>query len=123
MDDNVTHENAVGFPRIATLIVSIGGLLMVLQGLIGIFFGSIYYGITIGVGVGISIFFIGIILIVFGVLVYSLAHWMVRDPGSHVAYAAGVIVVSLIALLFGGGYVLGSVLGIVGGIIGMVWRA
>ena len=59
-------------------------------------------------------------LIILGVIVYSSAYALTRSPGQHVVIGASIIVFSLLALFLGGGYIIGSVLGMIGGVIAIV---
>jgi hypothetical protein len=101
----------------------IGGSFIILQGLIAIFFSSIYYAIlTSSLGVGISVLFLGIMLVILGLIVYTSAYALIRVPERHVITGASIIIFSLLALLLGGGYIIGSVLGMIGGIIAIISR-
>ncbi len=98
----------------------IGGSIIILQGLIAIFFSSIYYAVVLSLGVGISVLFLGIMLVILGLIVYSSAYALTRSPDQHVVIGASIIIFSLLALFLGGGYIIGSTLGMIGGIIAII---
>ncbi|MGE5379355.1 MAG: hypothetical protein ACM3L5_00605 [Candidatus Saccharibacteria bacterium] len=111
------------YSRAGLYLSLIGGGLIILQGLIAVFFSSIYYAIiTSSLGVGISVVFLGIMLIILGIIVYSSAYGLTRAPDQHVLTGASIVIFSLLALFLGGGYIIGSVMGIIGGIIAIVSR-
>ena len=116
----VSYGSVGSYSRAAFFLSLLGGSLIILQGIIAIFFSSIYYAIILSLGVGITFVLLGIMLIILGLIVYSSAYALTRQPGSHVVIGASIIVFSVLALVLGGGYIIGSVLGIIGGIIAIV---
>jgi len=92
----------------------IGGVLILVEGLIIALAGPLIMVIAGDFGLGALLF--GIVVIVHGVIIMALALGLRSNPSAHVAYGAGIIVVSVLALvLAGGGFVIGSILGIIGG--------
>jgi hypothetical protein len=120
MTTQTTYEQRGSYSRAGFYLSVIGGSIIILQGLIAIFFSSIYYAIVISLGVGISILFLGIMLIILGVIVYSSAYALTRSPDQHVVIGASIIIFALLALVLGGGYIIGSTLAIIGGIIAII---
>jgi hypothetical protein len=116
----VSYRPAGSYSRTAFYLSLLGGGLIILQGIIAMFFSSIYYSFVLSLGVGITIFFLGIMLILLGLVVYGSAYALTREPQSHVLVGASIIIFSLLALVLGGGYIIGSVLGIIGGIIAII---
>lgn len=53
-----------------------------------------------------------------------LAAWRLNTrPAGHVAWGAAEIILSVLSLvLVGGGFILGTVMGLCGGVLAMVWR-
>jgi hypothetical protein len=121
MTTQSTYQQRASYSRAGFYLSVIGGSLIILQGLIVIFFSSIYYAIiTSSLGVGVSVLFLGIMLVILGLIVYSSAYALTRSPGQHVVVGASIIIFSLLALFLGGGYIIGSVLGMIGGIIAII---
>jgi hypothetical protein len=122
MTTQSTYEKRASYSRAGFYLSVIGGSIIILQGLIAIFFSSIYYAVVISLGVGISIVFLGIMLVILGLIVYSSAYALTRSPEQHVVIGASIIIFSLLALVLGGGYIIGSTLGIIGGIVAIISR-
>jgi hypothetical protein len=120
--EKVAYRSTGGYSRTGFYLSVIGGSIIILQGLIAIFFSSIYYAIVLSLGIGISIFFLGIMLVILGLIVYTSAYSLTRSPGQHVVIGASIIVFSTLALVLGGGYIIGSAMGILGGIIAIISR-
>jgi hypothetical protein len=120
--ERAAYRSRGSYSRAGFYLSVIGGSIIILQGLVAIFFSSIYYAIVLSLGVGISIFFLGIMLIILGLIVYTSAYSLTRSPDQHVIIGASIIVFSTLALVLGGGYIIGSVMGIVGGIVAIVSR-
>jgi hypothetical protein len=57
-----------------------------------------------------------------GVVVVLLAIGMFVSPDHHLGCGIGILVLSLISLVSGGGFFLGLILGLVGGILGIVFH-
>jgi hypothetical protein len=92
----------------------IGGVLILIEGIIIALAGPLIMVIGGDFGLGALIF--GVVVIIHGLIIMWLAFGLRSNPVRHVAYGAGIIVVSVLALvLAGGGFVLGSILGIIGG--------
>ncbi len=120
MPTKEAYKRSMSYSRTGFWLSMIGAGLIILQGLIAMFFSSIVFGVTFGNGVGISIFFLGIILVLLGVIVYSSTYALTRTPDEHVISGAAIFVFSLIALGLGGGYLVGSILGMIGGVVVIV---
>jgi hypothetical protein len=92
----------------------IGGVLVLIEGIIIAVAGPLIMVIGGNLGLGTLVF--GLFVVVLGLIIMWLAFGLRSNPVRHVAYGAGIIVVSVLALvLAGGGFVLGSILGIIGG--------
>jgi len=100
----------------------IGGILIVLASVFEIAVGAVIS--QVGFGVGGGTFFLsgllgvvaGVIVLVFGILVYV-------QPQHHVAYGAIILVFSIVSLLsFFGGFVVGFILGLVGGVLAIAHK-
>ncbi|MBI0583837.1 MAG: hypothetical protein ISF22_06365 [Methanomassiliicoccus sp.] len=93
----------------------IGGVLVLIEGLIIAISGPLISLAVVG-DLGLGVLLYGILVIILGLIMMWLAYGLRSRPASHVAYGAGIIIVSVIALvLAGGGFVIGSIMGIIGG--------
>jgi hypothetical protein len=92
----------------------IGGVLVLIEGIIIAAAGPLI--MVIGGNLGLGTLAFGLFVVVLGLIIMWLAFGLRVRPASHVAYGAGIIIVSVVALvLAGGGFIIGSLLGIIGG--------
>lgn len=110
------------FPKAAFFLVAIGGLLIFVEGLVSIFFRSLYWWYEIDFLAGLGQVVIGILLIIDGWIVAGGAITFLLRPKFAKAAAVSVILFSLLALLFGGGWYIGSIMGFIGAILAMMWK-
>lgn len=110
------------FPKAGFYLTALGGILMFFEGLAAIFFRSLYYGINVDFWAGLSNVIIGIILIIIASIISGAAVSLLVKPELRKAAGASIILFSLIGLLFGGGWVIGTVLGIIGGFLAIMWK-
>lgn len=112
--DVTTYPTRAGYAPWPFILSLIGGVLILIEGIFVAIAGPILA--TAGdLGLGTLIF--GIVILIFGLIVTWAAYSLRAEPARHVAYGAVIVVVSVLALvLAGGGFIIGSVLGIVGGI-------
>jgi Family of unknown function (DUF6114) len=116
-------------PTTAFVLSLVGGIFVLLGGLVGIFLGAIFGGIfsiipslgrTVGMlGLAIGGFgaFCGIMMIAGGFLMYMM-------PQRHAMWGAIVTVFSILSWVGAfGGFVIGFLLGLVGGILGIAWKS
>lgn len=79
-------------------------------------------------GAFIAIFFedVGFILmalgLIFGIIVLLGAFMMYARPDQHTIWGTIVLVFSLTSIVIGGGFILGLILGLIGGILAIVWK-
>ncbi|MDW5563989.1 MAG: hypothetical protein SA339_12275 [Methanomassiliicoccus sp.] len=96
------------------VLAMIGGILVLVEGVIIAVAGPLI--MIIGGTFGLGALLYGIFVAILGLIMMGLAVGLSRTPNSHVGYGAGIIIISVIALvLAGGGFVIGSILGIIGG--------
>ncbi len=96
----------------------IGGILIIIQGIVLAVLGTAYVTLANVGGVGALV--LGIIAIILGLILIGVAY---RFPAGHMVYGGLAVIISLIALfLTGGGFIIGSILGIVGGLWAMFVR-
>ncbi|MDW5564137.1 MAG: hypothetical protein SA339_13040 [Methanomassiliicoccus sp.] len=110
------------YPKAAFWLSAIGALLILVQGLMFIFVLSIWSTIEYGGWTGLANVVLGAIMILVAIIIGSAAATLVARPQYNVAEGSTIAFLSFLALFLGGGYVIGSVLGIIGGILAIVWR-
>jgi hypothetical protein len=110
------------YPRYAFWLSAIGGTMILIQGLMAIFFRSIVYAVAVDLLAGLEAVLIGLMLVIAALIIDSTAASLVYRPEYRTAAGAMIFVFSLISLFFGGGSLLGSVLGMVGGIMAVLWH-
>lgn len=112
------------YPKAAFYLASIGGVLMLVAGLFAIFFNALYLAIVWSIWAGLTSLIIGIGLIICSLFVSGGAASLVLKPEAHRSAGATIVIFSILALFMGFGWIwlFGSALGIIGGILAIVWR-
>ncbi len=108
------------FPTIGFYLSLVGALLILAQALAAMFFNSIYIAFVINLGAGIAIFFVGVLLLIDALIIGSSAYSLRAYPGQHVIAGGTIVLFAFLALFLGGGFIIGSVLGIIGGLLAMI---
>ncbi len=121
-----------GDKPIAAMVLSvIGGLLILVYGIINILVASAIGTLglgdipgldTLGLDLETLVRTIGVIGAVLGALVLILGIVMYMKPRSSTALGIIILILSLISIISGGGFLIGLVLGLVGGILGIVFK-
>ena len=105
-------------PTVAYVLSLIAGVLVVLNGLL-----LLGVGATLGIAVfggGLAFGLIGVLL---GIVIIYAAVRLNAQPTEHVSWGAVIIVFSVVSLvLVGGGFILGFILGLIGGILAIAWK-
>lgn len=81
-----------------------------------------YYGINVDIWAGLSMVIIGIILMIVASIISGAAITLLVKPDLRKTAGISIILFSLLGLLFGGGWFIGSVLGVIGGLLAIIWR-
>jgi hypothetical protein len=113
---------ANNYPKAGMYLAAIGGLLLLAEGIVCIFFRSLYYGINIDFLAGLGSVIIGILLVLDGLIVSGAALTLVMKPELRQAAGASIIIFSLLGLLLGGGWFIGSIMGFIGGLLAITWK-
>jgi hypothetical protein len=113
---------ANNYPKAGFYLAAFGGMLMFFEGLAAIFFRSIFYAIDEDIWAGLSWVLVGIILLFIGSIVAGAAVTLLLKPEMRKAAGASIIIFSLIGLIFGGGWIIGSALGVIGGLMAIIWK-
>jgi len=112
-------------PTAAFVVSLIGGIFILLGAIFMMVLSSILGSFAIGVGVGAAaslLIIYGAVGLIFAILVMVGAVMLWMKPHSHVAAGVIILLFSLFSLISGGGFIIGMILGIVGGILGIVWK-
>jgi hypothetical protein len=93
-------------------------------GMMGGYFGMMggYYGTMQGYGYGGWFHLLVVIGMVSGVAVLLGAFMLYNQPGKVQTWGAVVLAFSIVSFIGMGGFFLGAILGIVGGVLAIVWR-
>ncbi|MEM3403967.1 MAG: DUF6114 domain-containing protein [Nitrososphaeria archaeon] len=105
-------------PSVAFTLSLIGGIFVILMGLIIMAVGAVATFWIGGIGGVVGFFGVvcGVLMVVGAVMLYT-------NPEHHVAWGTAVIVFSFLSWIGAvGGLVIGFALGLVGGILGIIWR-
>lgn len=100
----------VTWPHIISLL---GGLLIIIEGMMVAFVSPLLA--TAG-SIGQDALLFGVVVIVQGLIIMWAAWGLRRSPFRHVVLGLVIVVLSMVSMLLaGGGFIIGSVLGIIGG--------
>ncbi|HZY69933.1 MAG TPA: DUF6114 domain-containing protein [Thermoplasmata archaeon] len=108
-------------PIAAFAVSLVGGLLVFIAGVFLAIAGSVASSAGL-YGAGSVLGGLGFLGILFGFIVVALGALLFRDPESHVGYGIAILVFSLLSIFGGGGFILGLILGVVGGILASVFQ-
>ena len=105
-------------PGIAFILSMLGGIFVLLGGIARIVIGAV---LTLFIGGSGGL--IGVLGIVWGILIILFASRLSSDPSSHSTSGALIIVFSILSWVGAiGGFFIGFLLGLVGGILALTWR-
>jgi hypothetical protein len=109
-----SYPTRAGYAPWPCILALIGGGLIIVAGILVALIGPVLA--TAGdLGFGKLIF--GLMVLTFGLIVAWAAYGLRAEPSRYLAYGPAIVIVSMLTLvLAGGGFIIGSVLGIVGGI-------
>jgi hypothetical protein len=115
---------AKNYPKVAFYLSALGALFILFAGLFAIFFNSLYLAIVWSIWAGLTSLLIGISLIICSLFIGGAATGLVLKPEMHTTAGVTIILFSLLALLMGFGWfwLVGSGLGIIGGMLAIFWR-
>jgi hypothetical protein len=116
-DDPLMDASGAEPPVGATVVTFVAGILIVLAAALVLSIGSELGGV--GGGFLGTLGWVGIFS---GLLLMAMAFVLWVLPESHVMIGVGIIVLSVIAWFGGGGFILGSLLGLVGGLLAIFYE-
>jgi len=109
-------------PTAAMVLAIVGGVFVVLGGVTEIWFGAFVAALPIGPGGGIFLAF-GLLGVAIGVLIVVVGVLLQLQPQNHTIWGILLLVFAIVSLSsFFGGYFLGFVLTLVGGILAITWK-
>ncbi|MBM4237379.1 MAG: hypothetical protein FJ151_02715 [Euryarchaeota archaeon] len=103
-------DAAIVLSIVAGVLILINGLLVAIGGPFLLFFLE---------PIGIPLVILGL---VFGLAVLIGAIKLSQNPRDHITWGAIILIFSLLSIVIGGGFVLGLILGLIGGILALVWN-
>ncbi len=65
---------------------------------------------------------VSIMILVFGVIVLLSAVMLYRNPKSKTTWGVLILLFSILSILGGGGFLVGTILGIIGGALALAWK-
>src|SRR5439155_18503695 len=106
-------------PTAAFVLSLIGGIFILLDGILLAVVGSaIAIGGLAGSGTaGGIVSAIGAIGVIFGLIIIIGGVMMYQKPQSHTMWGVIVLILSLISIITGGGFIIGLILGLIGGLL------
>lgn len=99
---------------VAFVLSLVGGILILINGLAIALVGSLFLWFF---GAGIVMIVVGLIL---GFAVVLSAIMLNANPREHVTWGIMIVVFSVLSIVIGGGFVIGLILGLIGGILALV---
>ena len=112
------------YPRTAYLLSMIGGILILIFSVIYALLILALAGYVASFGFGFASGFLialAVVALIFGVLVLFFAMRLKSNPGSARVYGVAILVLALISFFGGGGFYIGAILALVGGILAIIW--
>jgi hypothetical protein len=95
-----------------------GGIIIVLAGLVVMLVGALVTLFVAGVG---GIF--GLIGVIWGILIIAFASLLRSRPEQHVGYGVAIVIFAILSWVGAfGGFVIGFILALIGGILAIVWK-
>lgn len=98
----------------------VAGIFVILDGLVLIWASAILSDLGIGdiAGVGLTLNTLGAVGIVFAIIIL-IGAFLIYMPGKEMIGGILVLIFSIISIVTGGGFLLGMILGIIGGALGL----
>ncbi len=112
------------YPRTAYVLSLIGGILILFFSLIYAAILAVFAGLFAAVGFGLgaaALIGLAILALFFGVIILFFALRMKSNPQQARTYGILILVLSLISFIGGGGFYIGAILALIGGILAIIW--
>lgn len=113
------------YPSAAFILSLIGGILIILDAIVVAAAAAIVGAAIAGVlpGLGALLIALAVVGLIFGIIILIGAFQLRSHPESAKMWGIVILILSLISFIGGGGFYLGAILGIIGGILALVWHA
>jgi hypothetical protein len=105
-------------PEGAIVLSMIAGVFIMINGLIVAILGA--FMTFMFMPAGIVVLIAGLIL---GLVVFIAAIKLSQNPEEHITWGVLILVFSLLSIVIGGGFIIGMILGFIGGLLAIVWNA
>lgn len=120
-------QSSSSYPSTAYLLSLIGGIFIILGGIVDLIGAAIVSSVALNLGVsagGVEALLIGLGLVglVMGILVLYGAFQLKGRPATAHTWGILIVVFSLLSWIGGAGFIIGLLLGLVGGIMAIVWK-
>ncbi len=109
-------------PTIAILLSIIGGILILILGIIILAVGAAFMGFMMPLWLSSLISGIGIWGIICGLVVLIASYLCYVKPAPYTMWGILILVFSILSFIEGGGFFIGAILGIIGGIWILMWK-
>jgi hypothetical protein len=113
------------YPRTAYLLALIGGILILILSIISAIILAViataFAAVGFGLGVGIAVAF-AVVALLFGLIVLYFAMKLKSNPQNAKTYGILILVFALISFIGGGGFYIGAILALIGGILAIIWN-
>jgi hypothetical protein len=117
--------SAETYPRTAYLLSLIGGILILIFSLIYavilLAIASLFSSLGFGLGATIAVAF-AVVALVLGLVVLVLAMRLKSNPGGVKTTGILIVVFAVISFIGGGGFYIGAILALIGGILALIWH-
>jgi len=112
------------YPSTAFVLSLIGGIFILLAGLVNAALYAFIGGAVLSVFPGLGALFIGlaVLALIFGLLIIVGAIQMRSKPESAHTWGILIIIFSVLSFVGGGGFFIGFLLALIGGILALTWR-
>lgn len=107
------------YPSTASILSLIGGVLIALEGILDALRSSVGRIVPRLAGIGIVF---GILGLVFGLVILYGAFRLRSDPTMSQTWGILIVVLAVVSILAGGGFLLGLILALIGGILAITWK-
>ncbi len=109
-------------PTIAILLSIIGGILILILGIIILAVGAAFMAFMVPVWLSSLVSGIGIWGIICGLVVLVASYLCYVKPEPYTIWGILILVFSILSFIEGGGFFIGAILGIIGGIWILMWK-
>ncbi len=109
-------------PTIAILLSIIGGILILILGIIILAVGAAFMAFMVPVWLSSVVSGIGIWGVICGLVVLVSSYLTYVKPAPYTMWGILILVFSILSFIEGGGFIVGAILGIIGGIWILTWK-